>query len=85
MGQISEAMNLMDEATQSNASASEQLAETSEEISARIQQLSGIVGYFKVNKSEVSHNSDSAPQDTGFSPNKTTSSSIRDDNYEPFE
>lgn len=83
VGQISEAMNLMDEATQSNASASEQLAETSEEISARIQQLNNIIGYFKVNKNELQHSSQ-ANQNSNAIDNPALDS-IRDDNYEPFE
>lgn len=82
VGQISDAMNLMDEATQSNASASEQLAETSAEISARIQQLNNIIGYFKVNSSELSH--PTKTQDNSFAEH-SVATSIRDDNYEPFE
>lgn len=50
--QISEAMNLVDETTQKNAAASEELAATAEEIGNRVSQLAAQLSFFKLEESD---------------------------------
>jgi methyl-accepting chemotaxis protein len=48
--QISEALNQIDQVTQSNTASAEESASAAEELSAQAQQLKGIVGRFKLKK-----------------------------------
>ncbi len=83
--QISEAMNLMDDATQSNASASEQLAATAEEISNRIQQLNRMVSFFKVASAEDESAEEWQTTGTDGGAPKQAPKVVSGDDYEPFE
>jgi methyl-accepting chemotaxis protein len=48
VGQINKAMNQVDQVTQRNASAAEELASTAEELSSQADALQRLVGYFRV-------------------------------------
>lgn len=50
VGQINSAMNQMNQITQTNASSSEQLAATAEEMTSQAEQLKELIGFFKLNE-----------------------------------
>jgi len=53
-GQITSAMNQLNQITQQNASSSEELAATAEEMSASAEQLQGLMSFFRVDEGAVS-------------------------------
>ncbi|WIO74945.1 methyl-accepting chemotaxis protein [Porticoccaceae bacterium LTM1] len=60
--QISEMMNSIDQVTQQNASASEELNATASQITERMEQLNTIVGFFKTTEEEVAQALEKAQQ-----------------------
>ena len=56
VGQISTAMNQLNEITQQNASSSEELAATAEEMSGQAEQLQQLMEFFKLNSSQGARN-----------------------------
>ncbi|WDE00087.1 methyl-accepting chemotaxis protein [Thalassomonas actiniarum] len=93
VSQISEAMNLVDQTTQKNAAAAEELAATSEEMSNRIIQVSRLVSYFKVSEQGAS-SAPSTPLESAANPMAGEGSKgvagvpqpkINKQDFEPFE
>ncbi|WDE06426.1 methyl-accepting chemotaxis protein [Thalassomonas viridans] len=93
VSQISEAMNLVDQTTQKNAAAAEELAATSEEMSNRIVQVSRLVSYFKVSEQGKPAGSSRASEGTAATLTTDTvkdmpvaaSPKINKQDFEPFE
>jgi methyl-accepting chemotaxis protein len=48
VGQVSKAMSAVDDVTQRNASAAEELSSTAEQMSAQVEALQGVIGFFQV-------------------------------------
>lgn len=54
-GQISGAIQQLDQVIQQNASAAEEMASTSEELRGQAEQLQGMIGFFKTGQKKLSH------------------------------
>jgi methyl-accepting chemotaxis protein len=48
VAQVSKAMSAVDDVTQRNASAAEELSSTAEQMSAQVEALQGVIGFFQV-------------------------------------
>ncbi len=62
VSQVNTAMNQISQVTQTNASSSEQLAATAEEMSSQAQQLRQMIAFFKLREDEAAGTEDSPPQ-----------------------
>jgi len=55
VGQINKAMSQVDQVTQRNASAAEELSSTAEEMASQAEALQQVVGFFRVEGAEETH------------------------------
>ena len=75
-GQITSAINQLNQVTQQNASSSEELAATAEEMSASAEQLQSLMSFFTLNENAAAHARSATPAKQtakkAFKPAKTT-------------
>lgn len=82
-GQITSAINQLNQITQQNASSSEELAATAEEMSASAEQLQGLMSFFRLNDSGTGQVRSAAPAKVSskkaFKPSKSTAARANTD------